>query len=263
MIKKINARHGDFYIFTNDIFISRCLDLYGEWSEAEMLIYNTFIKKEDIVIEVGSHIGSFTVPIAKLAKSVFSFEPQRTVFQVLNTNLIINDVHNVYSYMNAVGKEEKLLWLKEIDYASFISSDQGFNSGGVHLKQINAESNGYPCKQIILDNFIPKEAKVSFIKVDAEEMEIDVLKGATNLINNNKPVMYLESCMSNTELPKYVSALGYNVFEHIPANFNPDNYTNNQTRIMGFDINVEHMHDYMLLCVPKEMPFDTNLKQLK
>jgi hypothetical protein len=52
-----------FIFLTNDIFISRCLDLYGEWSEAEMLIYNTFIKKEHIVIEVGSHIGSFTVPI--------------------------------------------------------------------------------------------------------------------------------------------------------------------------------------------------------
>ena len=44
MIKKTNARHGDFYIFTNDIFISRCLDLYGEWSEAEMVVYETFIQ---------------------------------------------------------------------------------------------------------------------------------------------------------------------------------------------------------------------------
>jgi hypothetical protein len=65
------------------------------------------------------------------------------VSQVLNTNLIINGVRNVYSYMNAVGKEEKLLWLKEIDYESFTSSDQGFNSGGIHLNQITAESNGY------------------------------------------------------------------------------------------------------------------------
>jgi hypothetical protein len=79
---------------------------------------------------------------AKLAQSVFSFEPQRTVFQVLNTNLIINGVHNVYSYMNAVGKEEKLLWLKEIDYQSITSLDEGFNSGGIHLKQISAENNG-------------------------------------------------------------------------------------------------------------------------
>jgi FkbM family methyltransferase len=121
-------------------------------------------KKEHIVIEVGSHIGSFTVPIAKLAKSVFSFEPQRTVFQVLNTNLIINNIHNVYSYMNAVGKEEKLLWLKEIDYQSITSLDEGFNSGGIHLKQISAENNGYPCKQITLDSFIPKEAKLVLLK---------------------------------------------------------------------------------------------------
>jgi FkbM family methyltransferase len=137
MIKKTNARHGDFYIFTNDIFISRCLDLYGEWSEAEMVVYETFIQKEHIVIEVGSHIGSFTVPIARLAKSVFSFEPQRTVFQVLNTNLITNGIHNVYSYMHAVGKEDKHLWLKEVEYEAG-TMEKGFNSGGIHLKQVKS-----------------------------------------------------------------------------------------------------------------------------
>ena len=262
MIKKTNARHGDFYIFEKDMFISRCLDLYGEWSEAEMLIYNTFIKKEHIVIEVGSHIGSFTVPIARLAKSVFTFEPQRTVFQVLNTNLITNGIHNVYSYMHAVGKEDKHLWLREVDYEAR-TTEQGFNSGAIHLKQIETEDKGYPCKQITLDSFIPKKAKIHFMKVDVEEMEIDVLQGADGLIKTHKPILYLESCMSNKELPEYVSTLGYKVFEHIPMNFNPNNYKNNQTRILGFDRNVEHMHDYMLLCIPKEIDFKTNLKQIQ
>jgi hypothetical protein len=50
MIKKTNARHGDFYIFTNDIFISRCLDLYGEWSEAEMVIYEYIYSKKNILL---------------------------------------------------------------------------------------------------------------------------------------------------------------------------------------------------------------------
>ena len=262
MLKRTNARHGDFYIFEKDMFISRCLDLYGEWSEAEMIVYETFIKKDYTVIEVGSHIGSFTVPIAKLARSVFAFEPQRTVFQVLNANLITNGIHNVYSYMNAVGSEDKHLWLKEVDYESSIT-EQGFNSGGIHLKQIQAENNGYPCRQITLDNFIPKEADIKFIKVDAEEMEIDVLKGAVELIKANKPVMYLESHISNKELPEYVSTLGYKVFQHIPLNFNPNNYKNNQTRVLNFDRNVEHMHDYMLLCVPENMDFKTNLERIK
>jgi hypothetical protein len=46
-------------------------------------------------------------------------------------------------------------------------------------------------------------------------------------------------------------------------NFNPDNYKNNQTKVLAFDRTVENMHDYMLLCIPKETPFQTNLKQLK
>ena len=261
-VKTTKARHGDFHIFENDIFISRCLDLYGEWSEAEMIIYNTLLKKEHVVIEVGSHIGCFTVPISRLVNSVFSFEPQRTVFQVLNTNLITNKVHNVYSYMYAVGSTNKDILLKEIDYQSE-DMVKGFNSGGVHLNQIENKENGYPSKQVKLDDFMPKDIRVDFIKVDAEEMEIEVLKGADNIIKRNKPMMYLESHMTNKDLPNYVANLGYKVYEHIPENFNPNNFKNNQNKILGFDKTIVGAHDYMLLCIPKETPVETNLKQLK
>ena len=261
IIKKTDTRHGEYFILKNDLFISRCLDVYGEWNESEMLIYNTFIKKEHVVIEVGSHIGSFTVPIAKLAASVFSFEPQRTVFQVLNANLMNNHIHNVYSYMHAVGSENKDIWLREVDYEH---SESGFNSGGIKLKDTRTgEQNGYPCRQIRLDDFIPKDAPVKFIKVDAEEMEIDVLKGATGIIKTHRPLMYLESSLSNKELPEYVYTLGYQVYEHIPKNFNENNYKNYTKRLFGFDPNVEYMHDYMLLCIPNEYEFKTNLKKLK
>jgi hypothetical protein len=54
-----------FRFLQYDICISRCLDSYGEWSEAEMVVYKTFIQKEHTVIEVGSQIGSVTGPIAK------------------------------------------------------------------------------------------------------------------------------------------------------------------------------------------------------
>jgi hypothetical protein len=32
--------------------------------------------------------------------------------------------------------------------------------------------------------------------------------------------------------------------------------------VLAFDKNVEHMHDYMLLCIPNEMPFKTKVKSL-
>jgi hypothetical protein len=54
MIKKTNARHGDFYIFTNDIFISRCLDLYGEWSVKSLASSLSYLYEGHKVLELAA-----------------------------------------------------------------------------------------------------------------------------------------------------------------------------------------------------------------
>lgn len=258
MLKKTNARHGDFYIFEDDIFISKSLEMYGEWSEGEMEIYKACIKPDMAVIEVGSHIGTFTVPISKLCKAVYSFEPQRTVHQVLNTNLITNGCHNVYSYMMAVGDEHKLTSFKEVDYDSSITK-QGFNSGAVQLKQIEG-TGGYPCYQIRLDDFIPAHTPVGFIKVDAETMEVQVLKGASDLIKRNKPILYLESNPGEKELIKVVKDMGYRVFEHTPYGWSANNFKKNQDQILK--PRPGNIYDYMLFCYPANKEINTNLKEL-
>ena len=64
-----------------------------------MHIYETLVKKDSVVVEIGSHIGSLTVPISRLCKTLFTFEPQRLLFQLLNTNLVINNIDNVVAYL--------------------------------------------------------------------------------------------------------------------------------------------------------------------
>ena len=259
MIKQVKARHGTFNIFEDDIYVSRCLEMYGEWSEGEMDVYNHFINKQKAVIEVGSHIGTFTVPISKLAAAVYSFEPQRTVYQVLNSNLILNGCHNVYSYMMGVGKENEIGYFKEVDYEAR-TTKQGFNSGAVQLKQIKTETEGYPCHQIRLDDFMPKHIPIGFMKVDAETMEIDVLEGASYLIKKNKPVLYLESNPGAMDLINKVKSMGYRVFEHKPYGWSPDNFNKNQTQILT--PREGNIYDYMLLCINTDKPIQTNLKEL-
>jgi hypothetical protein len=67
-VKPIKGRHGTFYSIVNDSYIGRSLEEYGEWGQGEMYIYETLIKKDSIVVEIGSHIGSLTVPISGYAK---------------------------------------------------------------------------------------------------------------------------------------------------------------------------------------------------
>jgi hypothetical protein len=67
-VKPIKCRHGTFYSIVNDSYIGRSLEEYGEWGQGEMDIYEKFIKKDSIVVEIGSHIGSLTVPISGYVK---------------------------------------------------------------------------------------------------------------------------------------------------------------------------------------------------
>ncbi len=259
MIKQVKAKHGTFNIFEDDLYVSKCLDLYGEWSEGEMDVYESCIKQNDVVIEVGSHIGAFTVPISKLAKAVYTFEQQRTVHQVLNSNLILNECRNVYSYMFAVGDETRTMELKEVDYQSQVTK-AGFNSGAVHLNQIQTKNNGYPTYQVRLDDFIPKETPVKFIKVDAEGMEIPVLKGASDLIHRNTPILYLESNPGEEKLLNFVKHMGYRVFEHKPSGWSPDNFNKNPEQYLKPQPGGHY--DYMLFCYPAGLEIDTNLEEL-
>jgi FkbM family methyltransferase len=48
-------------------------------------------------------------------------------------------------------------------------------------------------KWLRLDDVIPKELKISFIKIDAETMELDIIEGAETLIKKDRPIMYVES----------------------------------------------------------------------
>lgn len=43
-----------------------------------------------------------------------------------------------------------------------------------------------------LDNLIPNDTKIDFIKIDVEGGEFNVIKGAKNLLLNNKPIIIFE-----------------------------------------------------------------------
>ena len=69
-------------------------------------IYNKFeteivknqIKESDIVIDIGAHIGYFSLIFAKLVGNngkVFSFEPEPENYKILKKNIEINNYQNV------------------------------------------------------------------------------------------------------------------------------------------------------------------------
>ena len=47
-----HCRHGTFLYNTNDGFIGRALDLYGQWCEGELELLGQVVQPGDVVLDV-------------------------------------------------------------------------------------------------------------------------------------------------------------------------------------------------------------------
>jgi FkbM family methyltransferase len=218
-IKQVQTKYGSFLNLENDNFIRECLEKLGGWEIPTIEICKSHLKEDSHVIEVGAHIGTHTVPISKMCPKgvVFSFEMQRFIFQMLNSNVILNGCSNVCTYMEFVSDENKQDVFGDINYSGYTS----INSGGISYKHIKSDV-GYPINVVSLDDKFKNLNKLDLIKIDAEGHEVPILKGAMKLIDKFKPLILTEFDEKNKQelvdlLPNYnfenVSYI-YTVFNH-------------------------------------------------
>jgi len=59
------------------------------------------IRPEDVVLDVGANVGSFTLPVAKRCKKVIAVEPMFT--DLLIRNIELNNLHNIEVIDRAIG----------------------------------------------------------------------------------------------------------------------------------------------------------------
>ena len=113
---------------------------------------------------------------------VYAFEANPLVFDIMNISVKINKFDNIKSFN--FGVSDKVGKAK-------IDNFNENNIGGQSLKIGEGEIELKP-----LDD-IEFHKKISVIKIDVEGMEINVLKGAKNTINNYRPMLYIEAININ------------------------------------------------------------------
>ena len=240
--KQIKARNGLCLYNKNDQYIGRSIETYGEFSQLEADMFNQICKNGDTVIEVGANIGAHTQLFSNLVGNkgkVLAFEPQRIVFQTLNANIALNSMTNVFTYQNALGKEEKTLFIPPINYENI------GNFGGI---SIDGFKEGEPIKQVPLDDFKEQIQSLKLIKIDVEGMESEVIKGSQKIIEKFKPLLYIENDRQekSQELIELIQSLNYKLYWHLPRLYNENNFFKNKTNIFGNIVSVN------MLCIHKD-----------
>ena len=175
--------------------------------EDEFFILRKFIKKNQNVIDVGANIGRYSFELSNIVGKkglVYVFEPIQKSYLTLLTLIILNNVKNIIPFNLALSDKSNFVRMKEfsaLDKKSYIFSTQ------TESRIVSNKKDSTIIYSIKLDDLKIKK-KISFIKIDCEGFEMEVLKGGKNMIKVNKPVLLVENL--NNKIPKFLKSLHYN-----------------------------------------------------
>ncbi|HJT47447.1 MAG TPA: FkbM family methyltransferase [Nitrososphaeraceae archaeon] len=188
---KIPKHNLEFYFQNNkDDFIDVAL--------RENNIIDEFFRPRqgDTVVDVGAHIGKYSIIASKYvgqSGQVIAIEAHPGNLEVLNRNIKLNGLTNVIALHYVVySKETKIkLYLPGQEshytiYNTVISSRQ--NAREDTFVEVNANT----LDKILEQNGI-SDSEVNWMKIDVEGAELEVLKGASNILSNSMDiVIFLE-----------------------------------------------------------------------
>jgi FkbM family methyltransferase len=137
-------------------------------------------KQRRAAIDVGAHVGFWSIAMMRDFKWVTAFEPVKQFHDCLYRNVAETEGEHTnafYAYHCALGSADG--WVNmAIDPA---------DSGGTHVS-CAVESGGVPVH--LLDDH--QFDFVDFIKIDCEGYELEVLKGAVGILQRHKPCVIVE-----------------------------------------------------------------------
>ena len=168
--------------------------------------FRQFIKEGDLAIDIGANIGDTTVPIALCTGSTgltIGFDPNPYPFKILETNATLNKGKmNIVPVPYAVSSEDEEFY--------FVSSEASFGNGAIsptkkskHGKFLYPEMvKGVHLKTFLEQNYNNWLPKISFIKIDAEGYDKEIIKSISDLISQYKPVIVAESFGNSSKAEK-------------------------------------------------------------
>ncbi|MEO1000152.1 MAG: FkbM family methyltransferase, partial [Pseudomonadota bacterium] len=193
------------------------------------------LKRDSVFVDVGAHLGYFSVIAASVAAKVFAIEPLEFLIQRIHRNAMANHRDNVSTIFAAVGETPGLVAMPKTGSAS---------------SSLDNESQHF-VPMIRLDDYFAGDTLPTHLKIDTEGFEYQVLQGARRILES-RPVILMEvheamDKFGHTRSDLYhllADELGYEV-----------SYARHRARNAKFArANVDAMakfNDMMIICQPK------------
>lgn len=194
------------------------ISLQRDYNETNDLIaFLRLIRNDSVVFDLGANSGWYSVlPGLKYPNSkIYAFEPSPNNFKRLKLNVELNALKNVSIFQLAIGDSEKAIDFFDSprDQLSYVSSAVlGF---GQKFHDESWVKISVP--QTTLDSFCKSEqiSRLDIIKIDVEGYEVNVLKGALNVIKQYRPIIQIESFLEGNNrafLERFVESNNYHIY---------------------------------------------------
>ena len=151
----------------------------GSWEPQTFKIFDQFLDKDRVMLDIGAWIGPTALYAAKRAKKVFAFEPDPVAHDSLVKNLALNRVENVIPYPVAVANE----W-KGIEFGIKTAMGDSMSS------ELWGKKGGYQVPAVSFSSLIT-DIRPSFVKIDIEGGEKTIFEGAGAALETVRPTIHL------------------------------------------------------------------------
>jgi FkbM family methyltransferase len=166
-------------------------DIYERQTKAAL---RKLVFPGSLVLDIGANIGAHTLNLAQLVGPngrVIAFEPTDYAFRKLSRNLELNPqlasrVTACHCFLTGTDDDQVP--------AAIYSSWPLAQEAGLHAKHLGREMRTEAARARSLDSVLAELAdrRVQLVKLDVDGFECDVLRGATALLRDVRPIFVME-----------------------------------------------------------------------
>lgn len=190
--------------------------ILGSWNQFETNVLKAILQPGDVVIDVGAFMGSYSLLVSKLIGGegkVYAFEPSPDHLRKLKRNILLNNFRNIQTFNLALSNKKGVVKFYVAGSRSSLMKNEAESHMDKKVKPIKV-------KAVTLNDFVNKERikHIDFIKIDVEGWDLQVLKGASNILKGkDAPDIMVEviddqlkrAGSSSYDLIKYMKSFAY------------------------------------------------------
>jgi FkbM family methyltransferase len=184
---------------------------YSRHEDTLQPVMEELLPEGGVFLDVGAHIGRWSVRMARRASQVFAVEPNPASVATLRKHLALNDVDNVTVITEAAWDSDTLLFLNDANHRL-----AGGSTRTLTMLEVDEADARAAVQAQRLDDCGDLEYldRLDLVKLDVEGSDLHALRGMRHLLAEHRPALIVErhdvyGYYQLDELTDLLTELGY------------------------------------------------------